>query len=110
MTRNWDQRGSATDRDTVVVSSGKVVALRAAFGDTESALAFRIAALSHAIRSSNGAGFGGNTFRVTRDVFAQDIAASPQQTGATSVPHGPDGAALPVVAAVALAILQGRDL
>lgn len=110
MTRNGDQRGSAHDPSTVVVSGGKVVASRAASGDTESALAFSNAAYSHAIRFSNRSGFGGNTFGVTRDVFAQDIAARPQQTAATSVPHGPDGAALPLVAAVALAILQGRGL
>jgi hypothetical protein len=109
MMRNWDQRGSATDQNTVVVPVGKVLPSRVSLGGTESALAFRIAAFSHAIQSSKEPGFEGNTFRVTGDVFGQDIAASAQQTAATSVPRGSDGAALPPVAAVAPAILQGKD-
>ena len=110
MTRNWDHRRSATDRNAVVVSCGKVVASRAAFQDTGAPPALNVAAHLHATRFSNASGFGGIEFGVTREVCGQDIAVGPQQTGATSVADGLDGAALPAVAAAAFAILQGRGL
>ena len=110
MTRNWDHRRFAGDRNTVAVSSGKVVASRAVFEDTQAALASNAAAHFYATRCSNASGFGGNPFGVTRDVWVQDIAVAPQQTAATSVPLGADGAAPPAVAAVVFAVLQGRGL